>query len=623
MKALLLDLLKAYQLIFRVARPEKISLALLGLMVIVQGIIPACFVILTKLIIDNFQKVEYVVYLACAWAMLFVVEMVLSSWTFKIQGDLTDKLTNHIQSSVMTKIDSLGSIELFERADFKNDVQVVNSQSSYQPINIMIFSVSFLKSALIILSTGLALGSLAWFIPILVILAAIPEGLISFKLQKATWNALVSQSENTRKMRYYYETSFSERNAQEIKTFDVMQFFKAKYDQSFADVYAQMSRMRTKQAIQSSAVALLPAVLNGGILLWFLLYQKESLGYGFLVVFLQSIMLIRGNISLAISDFSNLSDSIFFVNILRNVLEKEDALCSDMSSEISGNDGNEMLSSSSTHQIHQQGIQDVQFIEFSDVSFAYTGEGNTIEKLSFSIREGEKIAIVGANGAGKTTLVKLLLRLYDPKAGHIYVEGKNLKSMSVKEWRKQIGIVFQEFGKYDLTLRENVALSDIAQISQTDRIYKALKKAGLNISSDNTSDDASDDASEDTDTNQLVLDDILGRKFGDTDLSGGQWQKLAIARTFFKQDVRLYVLDEPSAALDPKSEAAIFEHFAEMTKGVTSILITHKLSSIIFVDRILVLDQGCVVEEGTHQDLLVQDGLYAEMWRLQAKNYKI
>lgn len=230
MKALLLDLLKAYQLIFRVARPEKISLALLGLMVIVQGIIPACFVILTKLIIDNFQKIEYVVYLACAWAMLFVVEIILSSWTFKIQGDLTDKLTNHIQSSVMTKIDSLGSIELFERADFKNDVQVVNSQSAYQPINIMIFSVSLLKSALIILSTGLALGSLAWFIPILVILAAIPEGLISFKLQKATWNALVSQSENTRKMRYYYETSFSERNAQEIKTFDVMQFFKAKYD---------------------------------------------------------------------------------------------------------------------------------------------------------------------------------------------------------------------------------------------------------------------------------------------------------------------------------------------------------------------------------------------------------
>lgn len=156
-----------------------------------------------------------------------------------------------------------------------------------------------------------------------------------------------------------------------------------------------------------------------------------------------------------------------------------------------------------------------------------------------------------------------------------------------------------------------MALSDIAEISQTDRIYEALKKAGLHINSTNT------------DTNQLALDDILGRKFGNTDLSGGQWQKLAIARTFFKRDVCLYVLDEPSAALDPKSEAAIFENFAEMTKGVTSILITHKLSSIVFVDRILVLDQGCVVEEGTHQDLLVQDGLYAEMWRLQAKNYKI
>lgn len=607
MKALLLDLLKAYQLIFRVAKPEKISLALLGLMVIVQGIVPACFVILTKLIVDNFQKIEYVVYLACAWAMLFVVEMILNSWAFKVQGDLTDKLTNHIQSSVMTKIDNLGSIELFERADFKNDVQVVNSQSAYQPINIMIFSVSLLKSALIIFSTGLALGSLAWFIPILVILAAIPEGLISFKLQKATWNALLSQSENTRKMRYYYETSFSERNAQEIKTFDVMQFFKAKYDQSFADVYAQMSQMRTKQAIQSSAVALLPAMLNGGILLWFLLYQKESLGYGFLVVFLQSIMLIRGNISLAISDFSNLSDSIFFVNILRNVLDKKDALSSD----VSENNDDEMLLNCKSHQILEQSNQNAQFIEFSDVSFAYSGDDNTIDKLSFSVREGEKIAIVGANGAGKTTLVKLLLRLYDPKDGHIYVEGKNLKSMSVKEWRKQIGIVFQEFGKYDLTLRENVALSDIEQINQTDRIYKALKKAGLNINSD------------DANANQLVLDDILGRKFGDTDLSGGQWQKLAIARTFFKQDVRLYVLDEPSAALDPKSEAAIFEQFAEMTKGVTSILITHKLSSIIFVDRILVIDQGRVVEEGTHQDLLVKNGLYSEMWKLQSKNYNI
>lgn len=195
-----------------------------------------------------------------------------------------------------------------------------------------------------------------------------------------------------------------------------------------------MSRMRTKQAIQSSAVALLPAVLNGGILLWFLLYQKESLGYGFLVVFLQSIMLIRGNISLAISDFSNLSDSIFFVNILRNVLEKKDALSSDVST--SENDENKILSSSKTYQTCQQSIQDMQFIEFSDVSFAYSGESNTIENLSFSVREGEKIAIVGANGAGKTTLIKLLLRLYDPKDGYIHVKGQNLKSMPVKEWRK-------------------------------------------------------------------------------------------------------------------------------------------------------------------------------------------
>jgi ATP-binding cassette subfamily B protein len=245
---------------------------------------------------------------------------------------------------------------------------------------------------------------------------------------------------------------------------------------------------------------------------------------------------------------------------------------------------------------------------FENVGFRYPGsERWAVRGLDFALRPGERVALVGENGAGKTTLVKLLARLYDPSEGRILLDGVDLREYDVASLRRNVGVIFQDFVRYDFVLRENIAVGSIEQRENQSAIESAASRSLA-----------------DSVAGRLAgrYDQMLGRRFeGGVDLSGGEWQKVALARAYLRE-AQLLILDEPTAALDARAEYEVFLRFSELTAGKMAVLISHRFSTVRMADRILVLKGGELLEHGTHEELLAHRGLYAELFQLQAAGYR-
>jgi ATP-binding cassette subfamily B protein len=238
-----------------------------------------------------------------------------------------------------------------------------------------------------------------------------------------------------------------------------------------------------------------------------------------------------------------------------------------------------------------------------------------LSNFNFSLHPGDRVALIGENGQGKTTVVKLITRLYDPSHGQILLDGVDLREYSIEELHRQIGVIFQDFMRYEMTARENIA---VGSVGLTEKLI---------LPEEISSEDLQTAAHKSLADEVLVklphgFDQILGRRFeGGVDLSGGEWQKIALARAYLRE-AQLFILDEPTAALDARSELEVFERFAELTAGKMALFISHRFSTVRMADRIVVLEGGRLVEEGTHDALLAQHGRYATMFEMQAASYR-
>jgi ATP-binding cassette subfamily B protein len=247
-------------------------------------------------------------------------------------------------------------------------------------------------------------------------------------------------------------------------------------------------------------------------------------------------------------------------------------------------------------------------IEFQHVWFAYPGnQAPVLRDINFRLESHERIALVGENGQGKTTIAKLLTRLYDPTEGTILLDGIDLREYDLEDWWNEIGVIFQDFMRYDMTVADNIATGLIEERSNEFRIRAAaFKSLAENV------------------VHKLPhsYEQMLGCRFeGGVDLSGGEWQKIALARAYLR-DAQLLILDEPTAALDARAEHEVFQRFSDLTKGKMSVLISHRFSTVRMMDRILVVENGRIAEQGAHNQLLRSGGCYAEMFELQAAHYR-
>jgi ATP-binding cassette subfamily B protein len=247
-------------------------------------------------------------------------------------------------------------------------------------------------------------------------------------------------------------------------------------------------------------------------------------------------------------------------------------------------------------------------LAFENVSFVYPGKtALALDNVSFVIRPGQKIALVGENGSGKTTLVKLMCRLYDPTGGRILLDGTDIREFSAQDLRRQFSVIFQDFVRYHLSLAQNIALGDLEAAQDRERIVQAAQKAG-----------AHEFIQKFPDGYQTKL----GRVFYEgEEISGGEWQKIALARAFLRE-APFIVMDEPTSALDARAEYELFERFAKMAAGRTAILISHRLSTVRMADTILMMEHGRITEQGSHDQLIERGGAYARLFEMQAKNYR-
>jgi len=243
------------------------------------------------------------------------------------------------------------------------------------------------------------------------------------------------------------------------------------------------------------------------------------------------------------------------------------------------------------------------------VSFAYPGTANkALDDVSLQIRPGESLALVGENGSGKTTLIKLLTKLYDPTEGHILLDGLDLQQWDVEALRQRIGVIFQDFGRYQFSVGENIGAGDVRHIDDAER-WEAAAETGM--------------AAPFIENMSEGYETQLGRWFkGGRELSGGQWQKIALSRAFMRSDADILVLDEPTAAMDASSEAAIFDHFRSQSHNKMTILISHRFSTVRAADQIVVIHEGAILERGNHESLLEENGQYAHLFELQARAYQ-
>jgi len=250
----------------------------------------------------------------------------------------------------------------------------------------------------------------------------------------------------------------------------------------------------------------------------------------------------------------------------------------------------------------------VRGVEFRDVSFSYPGNSRRVlDRINFKLHTGERLALIGENGQGKTTIVKLITRLYDPTEGQILLDGVDLREYDLEDLHREIGVIFQDFMRYEMTALENIAVGRVEAMGDLELLKSAARKSL---------------ADQTIERLPLGYDQMLGRRFDQgVDLSGGEWQKVALARAYLR-DAQLLILDEPTAALDARSEFEVFHRFAELTAGKMALFISHRFSTVRSADRILVLENGRITEEGTHDQLSRMGGRYAEMFEMQASSYR-
>ncbi|MDM3855374.1 MAG: ABC transporter ATP-binding protein [Aphanizomenon gracile PMC649.10] len=587
---------RSLPLLWTAAPQEMVFLIAVTLL---QGFLPGVSVWITKLVVDTVATAlttgkvlddSILWYLVAAWVGALLLETLLYPWIFALQGNLNDKLTAHISLLLMRKADSFADLSRFEDAEFYDELQLLQQQVSYKPLNLVENLVELSRSLITLIVVIGLLIPLAFWIPIVIAIATIPQIVVSSQYGREIWITLFENSPQARKMQYYTTVMLTDTYAKEIRLFQLGAFFMQLYGQAFQSLHQSMRHLRGKQAFWSSSLAILSTLGNGFSFYWVVKQAfRGLLSPGSVLLFVQSLTYFQNNLERFVSHWLDLFENIIYMQQFFNFLDSPTPMTLNIP-------GVKIPTPIRTG------------ITFDQVDFHYPDGRLALKDISFTLYPGQTVAIVGENGAGKTTLVKLLTRLYDPTTGRIIVDGIDLRDLNLEQWRQQIAGVFQDFGHYSLTVGENIALGNLAALEHRDILRYAVEKADIVKLVDDFP------SGEDTQ---------LGKQFGGTELSGGQWQKLALARAFVRKQAQLLLLDEPTAALDPRSECDFYLRFVELAEGKTTILITHRLASVRMADRILVLKDGHLIEDGTHQELLQLGGEYTALWNMQVEQYGV
>lgn len=527
------------------------------------------------------------------WLIGIELLLAILSDVFNRLISLTDGLLGDLYSnaSSIELIQKTAKVELasLEDSEFYDKLERARQQTSSR-VSLMSNVLAQIQDIITIISL---VSGLIYFYPILIVLlviSIIPSFINELKYSQSSYSLQKSWTPERRELDYMRMIGASDVTAKEIKLFGLADFISSTFKRISDKYYKANKKLSIKKSLWGGVFHILGDIAYYGAYVFIVLKAVAGLvTIGDLTFLAGSFSQLRNQLQTVFSRFSNITQSAMY---LQDYFEFVDM-------DFSGDNPEQYRKAPSefNHSIH-----------FDNVSFSYPqSEKMVLSSLTFDLKKGEKLALVGENGAGKTTLIKLLLRLYEPTGGQILMDGVPIREYRKEDYQKMLGAIFQDFVKYYLTAKINIAVGNIDEEHNIDKIKDAAVQSLAN------------DVIESL---PLGYDQGLGRRFKKgAELSGGQWQKIALARAYMS-DAPIIILDEPTSALDARAESEVFQRFIGLTKDRTSIIISHRFSTVRMANRILVLQNGSILELGTHKELLANPKLYAELFELQAEGYR-
>ncbi len=508
---------------------------------------------------------------------------------------LGDKFTNHVSLRLMEHANQLDLVS-FEDPVFYDKLERARRQTTAR-LGMLAVLAGMGQQVITLLSLSAAVVSFSpWFLALLVI-AIIPAFLGETRFAMLAYSILYRWTPERRELDYLRMLGASNQSAKEVKIFGLGQHLADRSRNLFDRFYAENKALAVKRAASGSLLNLLPtAGYYAAYIVILIRTLSGALSIGSLTFLAGAFARSRSLIENLFASLNNIAEQALYIKDLFDFFETKPSITSPPGA-------------LAAPRPIRSGF------EFRGVSFAYPGsDRQVLSNVSFRFDAAERIALIGENGAGKTTLVKLLARLYDPTAGVILLDGVDLREYDVDSLRREIGVIFQDYMRYDMTAKENVGFGRIEE----------FEKPGAELENQARIQDAARKSLAEPMIAQFAggYQQMLGRRFENgVDLSAGQWQKIALARAYMR-DAQVLILDEPTASLDARAEFEVFQRFADLTRDRMAVLISHRFSTVRMADRILVLADGEIIEQGTHQQLLAASGRYAELFELQAAGYR-
>jgi len=572
----------------------------MALTTLVSGILPAAIASIGGLFVDvvasAFQETGnsaqqmrsealYYVFLEAGLVVLMTAAQRIST---VCQSILRVLLGNKINVMILEKALTL-ELAHFEDSEFYDKLVRARREASSRPLSLVIKTFDLFRDSILLVTIGIWLYQFSPYAVLLLGLAGVPAFLAEARFSGEAFRIHRRRSAERRLQIYLEMVLTREDGVKEVKLLQLGKLFVQRYVDIFKNIYREDKSLVLRRGFWGYVLGLLASA-------------AFYFAYGWVGFAAIAGTITIGQMTMYIAQFRLGQNAVTSSLTAVNGMYEDNLYLSNLSEYLS-------------HKVPEQtgskikGPDSGAGILFENVSFNYPGNENpALHNINLHIRPGESLAIVGENGSGKTTLIKLLTRLYVPTEGKIFLEGLELSGWDIGTLRQKIGVIFQDFSRYQLVVGENIGIGDVKNIHQDDHVADAARKGMADV----------------------FIRDLpagyktqLGNWFKDgKELSGGQWQKIALSRAFMRNQADILILDEPTAAIDAKAEAEIFEHFRDLTANKISIIISHRFSTVRRADYIVVLEQGEILERGSHTELLHLDGQYATLFKLQAKGYQ-